>query len=78
MNRIGACAMIAVHEWSHISKLDNGRLWGINLYAPTLCIDTNRTVWKYDIPYADRIEVKGNVEETDKWNLTKKEAAILP
>jgi len=24
------------------------------------------------IPYADRVVTKGNVEETDKWKLTKK------
>ena len=30
------------------------------------------------IPYADRIVVKGNVEETNKWKLTKKEATIFP
>lgn len=28
-----------------ICNIDNGKLWGINLYAPILCIDANRTVW---------------------------------
>ena len=28
-----------------ICDKDNGKLWGINLYAPILCIDKNRNVW---------------------------------
>ena len=24
---------------------DNGNLWGINLYAPLLCIDSERNIW---------------------------------
>ena len=28
-----------------ICDKDNGKLWGINLYAPILCIDKHRNVW---------------------------------
>ena len=28
-----------------ICDKDNGKLWGINLYAPILCIDKNRDLW---------------------------------
>ena len=28
-----------------ICKKDNGKLWGINLYSPILCIDSLRNVW---------------------------------
>lgn len=34
--------------FNHIKAVcdkDNGKLWGIHLYAPTLCIDKNRNVW---------------------------------
>ncbi len=33
------------HKVKSICDNDNGKLWGINLYAPILCIDTSRTVW---------------------------------
>lgn len=33
------------HNVHSLCNIDNGKLWGINLHAPILCIDTNRTVW---------------------------------
>ena len=33
------------HNVRSLCDIDNGKLWGMNLYAPTLCIDTSRTVW---------------------------------
>ena len=28
-----------------ICDRDNGNMWGVNLYAPVLCIDASRDVW---------------------------------
>ena len=43
-----------------ICNIDNGKLWGINLYAPTLCIDTNRTVWGNMKDKNGELRFKGN------------------
>lgn len=43
-----------------ICDTDNGKLWGINLYAPTLCIDTNRTVWSNQKDKNGELLLKGN------------------
>ena len=51
------------HNVQSICNMDNGRLWGINLYAPTLCIDTNRTVWGNMIDKNGELHLKGNCYE---------------
>ena len=48
---------------------DNGNLWGINLYAPLLCIDSERNIWsnqadKENNLYFDNGIYKGKFPET--------------
>lgn len=46
-NNIDSCVEISdiFHDVKTICDMDNGKLWGINLYAPVLCIDKNRDLW---------------------------------
>ena len=44
-----------------ICDKDNGELWGVNLYAPILCIDNNRDLWSNQKDLQGQLQTCGKV-----------------
>jgi hypothetical protein len=44
-----------------ICEKDNGELWGVNLYAPILCIDNNRDLWSNQKDLQGQLQTCGKV-----------------
>ena len=44
-----------------ICEKDNGELWGVNLYAPILCIDNNRDLWSNQRDLQGQLQTCGKV-----------------
>ena len=44
-----------------ICDKDNGKLWGVNLYAPILCIDNNRDLWSNQKDLQGQLQTCGEV-----------------
>lgn len=51
----------AFNDIKTICDKDNGKLWGVNLYAPILCIDNNRDLWSNQKDLQGQLQTCGEV-----------------